>query len=59
VKGTKTRTNQKKRQNQRIKEQQYRAGEREKGDGEIQMWEGGDRKQVLDGRRGKKVQNVL
>jgi hypothetical protein len=32
---------------------------REKGDGEIQMWEGGERKQVLVGRRGKKVQNVL
>jgi hypothetical protein len=23
------------------------------------MWERGERKQVLDGRRGKKVQNVL
>jgi hypothetical protein len=23
------------------------------------MWEQGERKQVLDGRRGKKVQNVL
>jgi hypothetical protein len=32
---------------------------RKKNDGEIQMWERGERKQVLDGRRGKKVQNVL
>jgi hypothetical protein len=32
---------------------------REKNDGEIQMWEHGERKQVLDGRRGQKVQNVL
>jgi hypothetical protein len=28
---------------------------RKKNDGEIQMWERGERKQVLDGRRGKKV----
>jgi hypothetical protein len=28
---------------------------REKNDGEIQMWERKERKQVLDGRRGKKV----
>jgi hypothetical protein len=27
--------------------------EREKNDGEIQMWERGERKQVLDGRKGK------
>jgi hypothetical protein len=32
---------------------------REKNGGEIQMWEPGERKQVLDGRRGKNVQNVL
>jgi hypothetical protein len=32
---------------------------REKNDGEIQMWERGEKKQVLNGRRGKKVQNVL
>jgi hypothetical protein len=32
---------------------------REKNGGEIQMWERGERKQVLDGRRGKNVQNVL
>jgi hypothetical protein len=32
---------------------------RNKNDGETQMWERGERKQVLDGRRGKKVQNVL
>jgi hypothetical protein len=32
---------------------------RKKNNGEIWMWERGERKQVLDGRRGKKVQNVL
>jgi hypothetical protein len=32
---------------------------RKKNDGETQMWERGEREQVLDGRRGKKVQNVL
>jgi hypothetical protein len=32
---------------------------REKNDGKIQIWKRGKRKQVLDGRRGKKVQNVL
>jgi hypothetical protein len=32
---------------------------REKNDGEILMWERGERKQVLGGRRGKKMQNVL
>jgi hypothetical protein len=31
---------------------------RKKNYGETQMWERGERKQVLDGRRGKKVQNV-
>jgi hypothetical protein len=32
---------------------------REKNDGEIQMWERGERKQVLEGSRGKKMmQNV-
>jgi hypothetical protein len=31
---------------------------RKKNDGEIQMWERGKRKRILDGRRGKKVQNV-
>jgi hypothetical protein len=36
-----------------------REWKRKKNGGEIQMWERGDRKQVLDGRRGKKVQNVL
>jgi hypothetical protein len=36
-----------------------REGAREKNHGEIQMWERGERKQVLSGRRGKKVQNVL
>jgi hypothetical protein len=32
-----------------------------KNDGEIQTWENkeGERKEVLDGRGGKKVQNVL
>jgi hypothetical protein len=35
-----------------------RVQEKEK-DGKIQMWERGERKQVLDGRRGKEVQNVL
>jgi hypothetical protein len=33
--------------------------EREKNDGEILMWERGERKQILGGRRGKKMQNVL
>jgi hypothetical protein len=32
--------------------------EREKNDGEIQMWERGEREQELDGRRGEKVQDV-
>jgi hypothetical protein len=32
--------------------------EREKNDGEIQMQEPGEREQVLDGRRGEKVQDV-
>jgi hypothetical protein len=32
---------------------------REKDNIEIQMWERGERKQVLNGRRGKKVQDVL
>jgi hypothetical protein len=32
---------------------------RKKNDGEILMWEREERKQVLDGKRGKKVQNVL
>jgi hypothetical protein len=31
---------------------------RKKNDGEIQVWERGERKQVLDGRRGKKVPDV-
>jgi hypothetical protein len=31
---------------------------REKNDGEIQMFERRERKQVLEGRRGKKMQNV-
>jgi hypothetical protein len=32
---------------------------REKNDGEIQMWERGERKEVLEGSRGKKMmQNV-
>jgi hypothetical protein len=31
---------------------------REKNDAEIQMWKRGERKQVLDGRKGKKMQNV-
>jgi hypothetical protein len=30
-----------------------------KNDGEISMWERGERKQLLHGRRGNKVQNVL
>jgi hypothetical protein len=38
-------------------------GEREckskKNDGEIQMWERGERKQVLDGRRGKKKECAM
>jgi hypothetical protein len=33
--------------------------ERKKNDGEILMWEREERKQVLDRKRGKKVQNVL
>jgi hypothetical protein len=32
---------------------------RKKNDGKIQIWERVERKQLLDGRRGKKVQNVL
>jgi hypothetical protein len=32
---------------------------RETNDGEIQMWEREERKQILDGRRGKKVQDML
>jgi hypothetical protein len=32
---------------------------REKHDGEIQMWERGERKQVLDGKKGKGVLTVL
>jgi hypothetical protein len=32
--------------------------EREENDGEIQMRERGEREQVLDGRRGEKVQDV-
>jgi hypothetical protein len=32
---------------------------REKNDGEIQMQEPGEREQVLDGRRGEEVQDVL
>jgi hypothetical protein len=32
---------------------------RKKNDGEILIWERGERKQVLNGRRGKKVQNML
>jgi hypothetical protein len=32
---------------------------RKKNDGKIQIWERVKRKQLLDGRRGKKVQNVL
>jgi hypothetical protein len=32
---------------------------RKENDGDIKMWERGGRKQVLDGRRKKKVQNVL
>jgi hypothetical protein len=32
---------------------------RNKNDGEILMWERGERKQILDGRRGKKMQNVI
>jgi hypothetical protein len=58
---------------ERIKESRYNRknergdsgvpGEREckrkENDGEIQMWKRGEKKQVLDGRRGEKVQNVL
>jgi hypothetical protein len=36
-----------------------RESKRKKTDSEIQMWERGERKQVLDGRGGRKVQNVL
>jgi hypothetical protein len=43
-----------KKEGERIKE-----CKRKKNDGEIQIWERGERNQVLDGRRGKKVQNVL
>jgi hypothetical protein len=32
---------------------------RKKNDSEIQIWKRGERKQVLDRKRGKKVQNVL
>jgi hypothetical protein len=32
---------------------------RKKNHGDIRMWEREERKHVLDGRRGKKVQNVL
>jgi hypothetical protein len=32
---------------------------KKKNDDEIQMWERGERKQILDRRRRKKVQNVL
>jgi hypothetical protein len=35
-----------------------REGERKENDGEIQMWERGEREQVLDGRRRKNVQDV-
>jgi hypothetical protein len=31
---------------------------RKKNDSEIRKWERGERKSTLDGRRGKKVQNV-
>jgi hypothetical protein len=54
---------------ERIKESRYnreyergiwREREREReNEGEIQMWEREERKQVLEGTRGKKVQNVL
>jgi hypothetical protein len=64
----------KKGENQRIKVQQgewkvYDRGnpaihggrecKREKNDGKIQTWKRGERKQILDEMRGKKVQNVL
>jgi hypothetical protein len=35
-----------------------RKGKRKKNEGKIQMWQRGERKQVLDGRKGKQVQNV-
>jgi hypothetical protein len=57
---------------ERIKESRYnrknergdsgvpeRECKRKENDGEIQMWKRGEKKQVLDGRRGEKVQNVL
>jgi hypothetical protein len=48
---------------ERIKECRCNRGEREckrkKKDGEFYLCGRGERKQVLDGRRGKKVQNVL
>jgi hypothetical protein len=44
----------------RVRQRKFRSTwEREKNNGEIQRWEPEERKQVLDGRRGKKVQNVL
>jgi hypothetical protein len=36
-----------------------REWKREKNNGEIQIWKRGERKQILDGRREEKVQNVL
>jgi hypothetical protein len=72
VKGTKTQTS--KKQGRESKKSRYNkeyercmteeipeylGRERKKNDNEIQIWKWGDIKQVLDGRRGKKVQNVL
>jgi hypothetical protein len=70
VKGTKIRTS--KKEEREAKNQAGKCmteeiagvpGEREckrkNNDCEIQMWERGERKQVLDGTRVKKVQNVL
>jgi hypothetical protein len=70
VKGAKTRTTKKEGRElknqgttgsmtEEIPEYLGREGAREKNHGEIQTWERGEIKQVLSGRRGKKVQNVL
>jgi hypothetical protein len=67
VKGTNTKKEGKELKNQgttgsmieEISEYLGREGAREKNNGEIQMWKRGERKQVLSGSRGKKVQNVL
>jgi hypothetical protein len=45
--------------NSGVPRERERECKREKNDGEILMWERGERKQVLGGRRGKKMQNVL